>query len=140
MLVHFIVNFRVRIPKPIAYSFDNSIEKCMQVRLLNIQNIIQENDQMFLDNLRIDRRYFYNLCQFLKEIRKLKKNRSMNIEEMVTMFLYILSHETKHKITQFFFTRSGETISRHFISVLNAIIKYHHILMKKTITNWRKLS
>ena len=45
----------------------------------------------------------------------------INVEEMVAMFLHILSHDLKNKMVKRLYARSGETISRYFNAVLNAV-------------------
>ena len=44
------------------------------------------------------------------------------MEEQLAKFLHILAHNVKICTVNFFFHRSGETISHHFHQVLRAII------------------
>ena len=50
---------------------------------------------------------------------------------MVALFLHILAHHVKNRVIKFRFLRSGETISRHFNAVLNAVIRLQGVLLKK---------
>ena len=54
----------------------------------------------------------------------------MCVEEMVAMFLSILGHDNKNRSVMFNFIRSRETVSRHFNSVLQAILKLWQLLLK----------
>ncbi|KAK3219194.1 hypothetical protein Dsin_013164 [Dipteronia sinensis] len=55
----------------------------------------------------------------------------MDVEEMVAIFLHIISHDVKNRIMRRQFARSGETVSRQFNVVLNAILCLHELLLKK---------
>ncbi|KAK2661820.1 hypothetical protein Ddye_000394 [Dipteronia dyeriana] len=55
----------------------------------------------------------------------------MDVEEMVAIFLHIISHDVKNRIMRCQFARSGETVSRQFNVVLNAILCLHELLLKK---------
>ncbi|KAF7821310.1 protein ALP1-like [Senna tora] len=46
----------------------------------------------------------------------------MLLDDQVAIFLHILAHHVKNRVFQFEFQRSGETVSRHFNSVLNAMM------------------
>ncbi|XP_074297131.1 uncharacterized protein LOC141627813 [Silene latifolia] len=124
-------SLNITIPKPITYTFDNSIDERVQARLFNIRPMIQGSDISCLDNLRMDRACFGKLCEMLRDAGRLEGNRNTSLEEMVALFLFILSHDTKNRRTQLYFRRSGETVSRHFNLVLRAILRCHHLLLKK---------
>ncbi|XP_059625295.1 uncharacterized protein LOC132268471 [Cornus florida] len=47
------------------------------------------------------------------------------------MFIHILAHHVKNRVIKFRFQRSGETISRHFQDVLNAVMRLEGLLLKK---------
>ncbi|KAL2893688.1 hypothetical protein RDABS01_009597 [Bienertia sinuspersici] len=121
----------IKIPKPITFVFDNSLKERLTARILNIRSMIQGSDILCLDNLRMDRACFYKLCEMLRDVGKLKGNRNSSLEEMVALFLFTLSHDTKNRRTQLFFRRSGETFLRHFHLVLRALMRCHHILLKR---------
>ncbi|XP_062088344.1 protein ALP1-like [Humulus lupulus] len=55
----------------------------------------------------------------------------MDVEEMVAIFLHIISHDVKNRIIRRQFARSGETISRQFNLVLGALLRLHDVLLKK---------
>ncbi|KAG8498679.1 hypothetical protein CXB51_005065 [Gossypium anomalum] len=63
--------------------------------------------------------------------RGLKSSRNMLIDEQVAMFLHIISHHLKNRVIKHHFNRSGETVSRSFHNVLNAVIRLQDVLFKK---------
>ncbi|CAH9072188.1 unnamed protein product [Cuscuta epithymum] len=102
-----------------------------QIRCLNIRSMIWDDDIECVDSIRMDRRAFYKLCNMVESIGLLRPTRNTPIEEMLASFLYILAHHTKNRVAKREFVRSGETISRHFNSVLLAILRLHEVLLKK---------
>lgn len=89
------------------------------------------NDDACYDLLRMHRPTFDNLCSLLTNVGGLKPSKNMLIDEQVAIFLHILAHDTKNRVIQHNYSRSGETISRYFNSVLNAMMRVGHILFKK---------
>lgn len=81
----------------------------------------------------MDRRFLYKLCQLLKVNGGLKDNRNMIAEEMVVKFLHIIGHHTKNRVVKCQLARSGETISKHFKSVLRVVFKLHPLLIAKLV-------
>ncbi|XP_054803932.1 protein ALP1-like [Prosopis cineraria] len=67
-------------------------------------------------------RSFLELCGILEREVGLQPTRWSSVKEMVAKTLYILTHSAKNREVNFWFRRSGETISRHFHQVLTAII------------------
>lgn len=90
-----------------------------------------ESDLACIENTCMDRRTFSILCQHLRTIGGLKGTKNMDVEEMVAIFLHIISHDVKNRIIRRQFARSGETISRQFNVVLNGILHLHGVLLKK---------
>ncbi|XP_059635639.1 uncharacterized protein LOC132277813 [Cornus florida] len=82
------------------------------------------------DILRMGPYAFAKLCNILRFTGRLKDNRSVLVEEKVAKFRYILLHNVKNRAIQFFFIRSGETISRHFHDVLKAIISLEDLYLQ----------
>ncbi|MFQ6624494.1 hypothetical protein Gotur_003316 [Gossypium turneri] len=56
----------------------------------------------------------------------------MLVNEQVAMFLHIISHHLKNRVTKHHFNRFGETISKSFHNVLNVVICLQNVLFKKT--------
>ena len=101
-----------------------------RVRGMNMHEYIYKSDLACLETTRMDRRAFFILCGMLRDHGKLKRTRNMDIEEMVAIFLKILSHDDKNRMMKRLFARSGETVSRHFNLVLNAILRLQGRLFK----------
>ena len=73
---------------------------------------------------------FYKLYNMLQTIGKLASTKNMNAEEMMAIFLYIISHHAKNRIITKEFVRSGETVNRQFDLVLNSILRFQAVLLK----------
>ncbi|KAL2325437.1 hypothetical protein Fmac_024495 [Flemingia macrophylla] len=65
---------------------------------------------------------FINLCERVRATGLVKDVFRSTVEEQVAKFLHNVGHNVKNRSVYFFFHRSGETVSRHFHNVLNAII------------------
>ncbi|XP_059654215.1 uncharacterized protein LOC132300925 [Cornus florida] len=65
---------------------------------------------------------FQIFCEMLIRDGGLRPTKRANVEEQVAKFLHIISHNVRNRTMSFFFCRSGKTISRHFRSVLKAVI------------------
>ncbi|KAL2319923.1 hypothetical protein Fmac_028892 [Flemingia macrophylla] len=74
------------------------------------------------DIIRMGPMAFINLCERLRATGLVKDAFRSTVEEQVAKFLHIVGHNVKNRTVSFFFHRSGETVSRHFHNVLNAII------------------
>ncbi|XLR37505.1 hypothetical protein HN51_024254, partial [Arachis hypogaea] len=74
------------------------------------------------DILRMGPDAFLQLCEKLRATRQVRDTKHVTVEEQVARFLYIVAHNVKTRTVSFFYHRSGETVSRHFHTVLRAII------------------
>ncbi|KAJ9561870.1 hypothetical protein OSB04_007030 [Centaurea solstitialis] len=83
-----------------------------------LDKLIYESDTMSISQIKMSRRCFTKLCHMLEIFGGLKPSKNMNIDEQNRV---IISR----------FRRSGETVSRHFARVCNAIIRLHNRLLKK---------
>ena len=52
------------------------------------------------------------------------------VKEIIAMFLHVLAHDLKNRTIQATFARSGETISRQFHVVLQALLKLEKYYIK----------
>ncbi|XP_050214811.2 uncharacterized protein LOC126665926 [Mercurialis annua] len=100
-------------------------------RFENICRLIKDSDDMCKSELRMDRRTFFILCEMLRDIGGLQSTRNMSLEEIVSIFLYVLAHHQKNRTMCTYFIRSGESVSRHFNRCLKAVLKLHGELLKK---------
>ena len=76
-----------------------------------------------IEQLRLSKNAFFNLCRILQENGGLVRTRNVPTTEAVAMFLHILAHNLKYRVVQFSYCRSKETISRQFNDVLRAVMK-----------------
>jgi hypothetical protein len=83
------------------------------------------------DIIRMSPEAFLNLCTLLRDRGGLTHTRRASIEEQVAKFLYIVGHNVRNRVMSFFFRRSGETVSRHFHRVLDALIEVEGIFLKQ---------
>ncbi|KAH6778908.1 hypothetical protein C2S52_010145 [Perilla frutescens var. hirtella] len=66
----------------------------------------------------------------LETTGQLRAARNLAVDEQVAMFFYILAHHQKNRTMKTNFLRSGETISRYFNKVLNAVLRIQDHLLK----------
>ncbi|KAH6786760.1 hypothetical protein C2S52_006312 [Perilla frutescens var. hirtella] len=66
----------------------------------------------------------------LETTGQLRATRNLTVDEQVAMFIYILAHHQKNRTMKTNFLRSGETISRYFNKVLNAVLRIQDHLLK----------
>lgn len=103
------------IPKELNYSLAANGTKFVD-EVLNGQN------ERCLDNFRMDKHVFYKLCDILQAKGLLRHTNRIKIEEQLAIFMFIIGHNLRTRAVQELFRYSGETISRHFNNVLNAIM------------------
>ncbi|GLT76808.1 hypothetical protein SLA2020_484460 [Shorea laevis] len=96
-----------------------------------LHRLIYESDESCTSHFRMDRYAFNNLCNMLVARGGLKDTKHMLVDEQVAMFLHIIAHHIKNRIVKHKFRRSGETVSRHFKDVLQAVIQLHTEFLKK---------
>ncbi|XP_058101551.1 uncharacterized protein LOC131245842 [Magnolia sinica] len=111
-----------------------------------INSIIRASDRDCVTQLRMNRATFFDLCTQLREKAVLCDTRRVSLEEQLVMFLHTLGHNVRNRVIGHRFIRSGETVSRHFHSVLDAIVSLYPIFVKQagpatpseiqTNTNW----
>ncbi|KAL5813872.1 hypothetical protein ACOSQ4_024513 [Xanthoceras sorbifolium] len=99
-----------------------------ETRMRFLKNIL-ENNVMCVNEFRMDVRAFGILCELLRT-HGLKNDGSVTVDEQVCIFLHILAHHVKNRTIRNRFLRSGETISRYFNLVLQAVLRLHGILLK----------
>ncbi|KAL4590011.1 hypothetical protein LXL04_002929 [Taraxacum kok-saghyz] len=96
-----------------------------------MHRLVYESDDTCLQQLRMNRTAFVKLCRMLEIDGKLKASRYLQIDEQVAIFLHVLAHHVKNRVVKFQFRRSGETVSKHFNNVVNAVIRLERKLFKK---------
>ncbi|PPD95309.1 hypothetical protein GOBAR_DD07645 [Gossypium barbadense] len=96
-----------------------------------VKRLVYASDKTCIEQIRMNRTAFFKLCEMLESLGGLKSSRNILVEEQVAMFLHIISHHLKNRVIKHHFRRSGETVSRAFHSVLNAVIRLQDVLFKK---------
>ncbi|PPD93548.1 hypothetical protein GOBAR_DD09499 [Gossypium barbadense] len=97
-----------------------------------VKRLVYASDETCIEQVRMNRTAFFKLCEMLESIGGLKSSMFMLVDEQVAMFLHIISHHLKNQVIKHHFRRSGETVSRAFHSVLNAVIRLQDVLFKKS--------
>lgn len=87
-----------------------------------VDEVLNGQNECCLDNFRMDKNVFYKLCHILQSRGLLRHTNRIKIEEQLAIFLFIIGHNLRTRAVQELFRYSGETISRHFNNVLNAIM------------------
>jgi hypothetical protein len=104
--------------KKISYSMSSERERVREEVMYRISNCKTSKSI-----LRMNPQTFLRLCDMLEREGGLRATRWSSVEEQVAKTIYILTHNVKNREINFWFRRSGETISRHFHQVLKAILE-----------------
>ena len=81
-------------------------------RQKNLSFISNSNDTQCVNQLRMKRSPFYQLCDLFRSRGLLKDTFHCNIEEQVDMFLRVIGHNQRFRCIQVLFLRSCETLCR----------------------------
>ncbi|XP_010524211.1 PREDICTED: putative nuclease HARBI1 isoform X2 [Tarenaya hassleriana] len=87
-----------------------------------VYQVLNGPNERCLENFRMDKPVFYKLCDILQTRGLLRHTNRIKIEEQLAIFLFIIGHNLRTRAVQELFRYSGETISRHFNNVLNAVM------------------
>ncbi|KAF2309124.1 hypothetical protein GH714_000688 [Hevea brasiliensis] len=87
-----------------------------------VDEVLSGPSDRCLENFCMDKQVFYKLCDILQAKGLLRHTNRIKIEEQLAIFLFIIGHNLRTRAVQELFRYSGETISRHFNNVLNAIM------------------
>jgi hypothetical protein len=91
---------------------------------------------------------FLDLRDWLEDRHLLRSSRGVTVEEQLMIFLWIVGHNGSNRDAQDLFQHSGETISRNFHNVLEALLHVYKefvhvppdIIPARIRSNWRKMS
>ncbi|XP_042974767.1 uncharacterized protein LOC122306404 [Carya illinoinensis] len=86
-----------------------------------VMEILNGHHDRCHQQFRMEKDVFHTLCKELNGRYNLTSTRNITIEEMVGIFLITLGHGFGNTMAQERFQHSGETISRHFNSVLMVV-------------------
>ncbi|PWA51283.1 hypothetical protein CTI12_AA465020 [Artemisia annua] len=90
-----------------------------------MRRMVYDSDTTSVVNIRMNICAFKILCEILETRGGLRSSKNIQVDEQVAMFLHTLAHNEKNRIIVNRFQRSGETISRYFKLVLNAVCRLH---------------
>lgn len=76
------------------------------------------------DEFRMDKTPFIQLCHYFQRKKWLSNSKFVDVDEKMAMFLSIVSHNKRNRIVRLKFQHSGETVSKYFHEVLNAMMKF----------------
>ncbi|KAI3882808.1 hypothetical protein MKX03_020808, partial [Papaver bracteatum] len=88
----------------------------------HVDEVLNGHDARCQDSFRMEKHVFLRLCDMLKEKELLRHSNGVRVEEKVTIFMLVVGHNERNRILQERFQHSGETISRHFNAMLDAIV------------------
>ncbi|ESR56523.1 hypothetical protein CICLE_v10023522mg [Citrus x clementina] len=90
---------------------------------IEIKKVLNGHKDRCHQQFRMEKHVFIKLCQLLSESYDLKSGKNISIIESVAMFFITLGHAFGNRMTQERFQHSGETISRWFGIVLDAVCR-----------------
>ncbi|KNE98892.1 hypothetical protein PSTG_07912 [Puccinia striiformis f. sp. tritici PST-78] len=85
--------------------------------------ILQGNPRRTLDVFRVTTPTFMFICRELLSVQMEPVSKLLQIEEQLTIFLYILGHNNSNRQAQDCFQHSGQTISKVFRHVLELLVQ-----------------
>ncbi|CAI9287724.1 unnamed protein product [Lactuca saligna] len=95
-----------------------------------INEVLNGHPRRCYEMFRLHVPVFRQLCADLATNYGLQQTRNISIEESVGIFLMTLAHGCSNRFVQEFFNHSGETIHRHFHTVLKAVLKLSADIIK----------
>ena len=104
-------------------------------RQKNLSFIYNSNDTQCVNQLRMKRSPFYQLCDLFRSRGLLKDTFHYNIEEQVDMFLRVIGHNQRFRCIQVLFLRSCEILCRYFQKFLYAVDELRSELIVPPSTN-----
>ena len=88
---------------------------------LKVEEYLQGHLRRMFNRVRMTLHVFTALCMLLKQRGLLADSQGLVVEEQLFMFLTIISQSENSRATQDDFQHSGEIISRHFTTILEAL-------------------
>ncbi|KAL8462888.1 hypothetical protein ACS0TY_033770 [Phlomoides rotata] len=113
----------------VSYGFLKLRVQSRNRQIEKLHFLVGHDDETCRDHIRMNKDCFNRLCYLLRSLRGLRDTRYVSISEQVAIFLTVLSHHTKNRVIKHSFQRSGYTISKHFILVLNTLLKLYKRLL-----------
>lgn len=95
-----------------------------------VSEVLEGHELICKRDWRMEKFIFHRFVKCIRDRNLLKDTRNVSVEEQVAIFLYAVSKNSSNRTLQGRFQHSGETISRHFRAVLDAIIKLSRNLIQ----------
>ncbi|XP_021716490.1 putative nuclease HARBI1 isoform X1 [Chenopodium quinoa] len=89
--------------------------------------------------LRMEPHVFYSLAKLLMDKYGLKSTRTMSAEEALGIFVYLCAQFQSNRNMKNRFKHSGETISRKFNEVLEAMIRFSKDIVRPSDPNFKEV-
>lgn len=87
-----------------------------------VSEVLKGHELVCKREFRMEKAIFHKLVDLLRERNLLQDTRGVAVEEQVAIFMYAISKNASNRDLQWRFQHSGETISRHFGAVLQAMV------------------
>ena len=101
---------------------------------LYVNEVLNGNPRRSYEVLRMPKDVFNNLCHWFTMHQLLQPSRKgVGVEEQVMMFLAIVGHGCSNRQVQERYQHSGETVSRHFNSVLDACLRLYQQFIRQPV-------
>ncbi|KAL3734424.1 hypothetical protein ACJRO7_023731 [Eucalyptus globulus] len=88
-----------------------------------MMEVLQGHSYRIYESFRMERHVFLNLCDLMKARGWLKDSRYIKVDEQIGIFLFMICHKNSNRTLCERFQRSGQTISKYFTIVLQAVLK-----------------
>ncbi|OAY64695.1 hypothetical protein ACMD2_22136 [Ananas comosus] len=98
-----------------------------------VQEVLEGHDERCKREFRMETHVFKALVKCLKDKGLILDTKYVSAEEQVAMFLFTLSKNASNRSVQERFQHSGETVSRHFRVVLEAITQLTGDLIQRPL-------
>ncbi|CAI9298996.1 unnamed protein product [Lactuca saligna] len=98
-----------------------------------ISEVLNGHPRCCYEMFRLNVPVFRQLCIDLATNYRLQQTRKVSIEESVGIFLMTLAHGCNNRFVKECFNHSGETIHRHFHTVLEAVLKLSADIIKPDV-------
>ena len=86
-----------------------------------VNEILTGHESLSKENFRMEVQVFQALVHILHDKQLLADSRAISVEEKVAIFMYALAKNASNETLQYEFQHGGETISRYFGAVLDAV-------------------
>ncbi|KAL3747530.1 hypothetical protein ACJRO7_016338 [Eucalyptus globulus] len=88
-----------------------------------IMEVLHGHSDRVYEAFRMERHVFLNLCGLMKEKGWLEDTRYIGVDEQIGIFLSMICHKNSNRDLCERFQHSGQTISKYFTKVLQAVLK-----------------